>query len=190
MTTAIHALAATDDQANTIVKTLMAAGFHGDAISVLFPDKNATRAFAEEMHTKAPPTSVTGGVSGSVVGGALGWMVGIGMLAIPGIGTFFAAGPVMAMLSGTMIGVAAGGLAGLLIGFGMTEIDAKRYAQQLHTGRILISVHTDNSAATHKATQVLRDGGADDIVMSDAPARRSESVTKGAQKGAQKSANR
>lgn len=163
MSTSIYALAANDIQANTIVTALRSAGFRGDDISVLFPDKSGTRDFAHEKNTKAPEGAVTGGVSGGVVGGALGWMAGIGLLAIPGVGPFIAAGPIMALLGGAALGAAAGGLTGALIGMGIPELEAKRYEGKIREGRILISVHADNSDWTNKAKQVLKDAGADDI---------------------------
>jgi outer membrane lipoprotein SlyB len=163
MSTSIYALANNDTQANTIVKALQSAGFRGDDISVLFPDKSSSRDFAHEKNTKAPEGAVAGGVSGGVLGGALGWMAGIGLLAIPGIGPFVAAGPILALLSGAAIGAAAGGLTGSLIGMGMPEFEAKRYEGKIREGRILISVHADNGDWTAKAKQVLKDAGAEDI---------------------------
>ena len=73
-----------------IADNLKAAGFTGNDVSVLFPDKTGTRDFAHEQHTKAPEGAATGAGSGAVLGGALGWMVGIGALAIPGLGPFIA----------------------------------------------------------------------------------------------------
>ena len=90
-------------------------------------------------------------------------MAGIGMLAIPGIGPFIAAGPIMALLGGAAIGAAAGGLTGSLIGMGMPEFEAKRYEGKIREGGILISVHADNSDWVAKAKQVLRDSGGEDI---------------------------
>jgi hypothetical protein len=69
-----------------------------------------------------------------VLGGALGWMVGIGALAIPRLGPFIAAGPIMAALAGAAGGAAAGGLAGALIGMGIPEYEAKRYGERSKTG--------------------------------------------------------
>ncbi|MBA3699929.1 MAG: DUF3341 domain-containing protein [Planctomycetes bacterium] len=163
MSTSIYALAATDIQADVIVKALQNAGFRGSDISVLFPDKSNSRDFAHEKNTKAPEGAVAGGVSGGVLGGALGWMAGIGLLAIPGVGPFIAAGPILALLGGAAIGAAAGGLTGSLIGMGIPEFEAKRYEGKIREGRILISVHADDGDWTTKAKQVLKDAGAEDI---------------------------
>src|SRR6202011_1473118 len=125
--------------------------------------KKGTRDFAHEQHTKAPEGVATGAAGGAVLGGALGWIVGIGALAIPGLGPFIAAGPIMAALAGAAGGAAAGGLTGGLIGMGMPEYEAKRYEGKVKDGNILLSVHTDDSEERDRAKQIFEDGGAEDI---------------------------
>src|SRR6266853_3450948 len=144
MAKAVFGIARSEAQAITIVERLRAAGFPDNDISVLCPDKAGTRDFAHEQHTKAPEGAATGAGTGGVLGGALGWMVGIGALAIPGLGPFIAAGPIMAALSGAAVGAAAGGLAGALVGLGIPEYEAKRYEGKIKEGNILISGHTDD----------------------------------------------
>lgn len=163
MSTSVYALAKDDVQANAIVTTLQREGFRGDDISVLFPDRTSSRDFAHEKNTKAPEGAATGGATGAVLGGALGWMAGIGALAIPGVGPFIAAGPILASLSGAAIGGVAGGITGSLIGLGIPEYEAKRYEGKIHEGRILVSVHADNGEWTSKAKKILKDAGAEDI---------------------------
>ena len=163
MSTSVYALATSDTQANTIVQSFKNAGFRYDDISVLFPDKASTRDFAHEKNTKAPEGAVAGGATGGVVGGALGWMAGIGLLAIPGVGPFIAAGPILAALSGAAVGAAVGGLTGSLIGMGMPEYEAKRYEGKIREGRILISVHADNGEWASRAKKLFKDAGAEDI---------------------------
>src|SRR2546422_9136373 len=130
--------------AEEAVDALRAAGFRNSDVSVLLPDNVGTKDFAHEKSTKIPEGATTG-ASGGVVGGALGWLAGIGALAIPGVGPFIAAGPILAALSGAAIGAAAGGITGGLIGLGIPELEAKRYEGKVKEGNILISVHTDNS---------------------------------------------
>src|SRR6187399_1646910 len=98
MNQAVFGIANTPQQANAIVERLQSTGFLNDDISVLFPDKQGTRDFAHEKSTKAPEGAATGGVAGMGIGAALGWLAGIGSLAIPGVGPFIAAGPIMAAL--------------------------------------------------------------------------------------------
>jgi hypothetical protein len=130
---------------------------------VLFPDKGTTRDFAHETHTKAPEGVATGAGTGGVIGGALGWVAGIGALAIPGVGPFIAAGPIIAALSGAAVGAAVGGIAGGLIGLGIPEIEAKRYEGKIKEGNILISVHTENSEEITLAKDIFTKAGAQDI---------------------------
>ena len=145
------------------VDALRAEGFRNTDISVLFPENQGTKDFAHEKNTKAPEGAATGATSGAVIGGGLGWLAGIGALAIPGLGPFIAAGPIMAALAGAGAGGVVGGLTGALVGMGIPEYEAKRYEGRIKDGGILLSVHSDNSEWTKKAKQILERTGAQDI---------------------------
>jgi len=145
------------------VDALKSAGFRHTDISVLFPENAGTKDFAHTKSTKAPEGVTTGATSGAVVGGALGWLAGIGALAIPGLGPFIAAGPIMAALAGVGVGGAVGGVTGALVGLGIPEYEAKRYEGRLKKGGILLSVHSDNSDWTDRAKEILGRTGAEDI---------------------------
>jgi len=163
MSKAVFCLTKTQIQAESIVSELRTAGFPCGDISVLFPDKQGTRDFAHEKNTKAPEGAATGAGTGGAVGGVLGWLAGIGALAIPGVGPFIAAGPIMAALGGAAIGATVGGISGALIGMGIPEFEAKRYEGKIREGNILISVHTDDSEEVKRAKQVFERAGAADI---------------------------
>ena len=145
------------------VEALKAAGFSNNDVSVLFPDKQGTKDFAHEKETKAPEGAATGAGTGAVLGGGLGWLAGIGALAIPGLGPFIAAGPIMAALAGAGVGGAVGGLTGALIGMGIPEYEAKRYEGRVKDGGILLSVHSDSSEETKRAKDILERTGAQDV---------------------------
>lgn len=148
------------------VDALRAAGFRNTDISVLFPENVGTKDFAHEKGTKAPEGAAAGAGTGAVVGGALGWLAGIGALAIPGVGPFIAAGPIMAALAGVGVGGAVGGIAGTLVGMGIPEYEAKRYEGRVKEGGILLSVHSDNSDWTKRAKEILERTGAQDVASS------------------------
>jgi len=145
------------------VYALKTAGFRNTDISVLFPENVGTKDFAHEKGTKAPEGATTGAGTGAVLGGALGWLAGIGALAIPGVGPFIAAGPIMGALAGVGVGGAIGGIAGALIGMGIPEYEAKRYEGRIREGGILLSVHSDNSEWTKRAKEILEQTGAQDV---------------------------
>jgi hypothetical protein len=145
------------------VDALRTAGFRNEDISALFPEGAGTRDFAHEKNTKAPEGATAGGGTGAVVGGALGWLLGIGAIAIPGLGPFIAAGPIMAALAGAGVGGAVGGITGALIGMGIPEYEAKRYEGRVKDGGILLSVHSDSSDWTKRAKEILKRTGAQDI---------------------------
>jgi len=149
--------------AERAVQMLLDAGFSNDDISVLLPDDSSTREFAHKKDTKAPEGTTTGVTAGGVIGGALGVLAGIGAIAIPGIGPFIAAGPIMAGLAGLGVGGAVGGLLGALVGMGIPEYEAKRYEGHLKKGGVLLSVHCDTSDEIKRAKQLLKTTGAEDI---------------------------
>ena len=100
------------------LERLKSAGFRSTDVSVLMPENIGTKDFIHKKETKAPEGATAGGFSGGVVGGVVGWLVGAGALAIPGLGPFIAAGPIMGLLAGAGAGGAVGGLLGALIGAG------------------------------------------------------------------------
>jgi hypothetical protein len=146
-----------------VVDVLKRDGFRNSDISVLMQNKGETRDFAYEKHTKAPEGTAAGAATGLLGGGILGWLAGAGALAIPGIGPFVAAGPIMAAVAGAGIGGAVGGIAGGLIGLGIPEYEAKRYESFVKNGGILISVHVDDSEWSSKAKDILERGGASEV---------------------------
>ena len=151
------------NHAERAVDTLIAARFSNDDISVLLPDNEGSKDFAHEKSTKAPEGTTTGVAAGGVVGGTLGLLAGIGALAIPGVGPFIAAGPIMGALAGLGVGGAVGGLIGALVGMGIPEYEAKRYEGRIKEGGVLLSVHCDTSEEITRAKDLLKQTGAQDI---------------------------
>jgi len=145
------------------LERLRAAGFRSTDISVLMPENVGTKDFSHQKDTKAPEGTTTGVVSGGIIGGALGWLAGIGALAIPGLGPFIAAGPIMGLLAGIGAGGTVGGLVGALVGMGIPEYEAKRYEGRVKNGGILVSVHCDSSDWVKRAEEIMKQTGGEDI---------------------------
>lgn len=154
----------------------VAGGFTHNDISVLLPDTKSSKEFAHEKNTKAPEGTATGVTTGGVVGGTLGLLAGIGALAIPGVGPFIAAGPIMASLAGLGVGGAVGGLIGALVGMGIPEYEAKRYEGRVKDGGVLLSVHCDTSEQIARAKDLLKRTGAEDISSTGEKAGSSDDV--------------
>lgn len=161
--TAVFGIYKTQGSLENAVDALKAEGYRNTDISVLFPQNEGTKDFAHVKHTKAPEGAAAGAGTGAVIGGTLGWLTGIGALAIPGLGPFIAAGPIMAALAGAGVGGAVGGVAGALVGMGVPEYEAKRYEGLIKDGGILLSVHCDDSKWVKRAKEILERTGADDI---------------------------
>ena len=163
MKKAVMCIVQSRSQAESIVSQLQSAGFLNSDISVLFPNKEGTKDFAHEHNTKAPEGAVAGAGTGGLLGGTLGLLAGIGALAIPGVGPFIAAGPLLAALSGAAAGATVGGITGALIGMGIPEIEAKRYEGKIKGGNLLISVHTEAADERNRAEDIFKKARAEDI---------------------------
>jgi hypothetical protein len=161
--TAVFGIYQSGAQAEKAVDQIVSAGFSNNDISVLLPDNKSSKEFAHEKNTKAPEGTAAGVTTGGVVGGTLGLLVGIGALAIPGLGPFIAAGPIMASLAGLGVGGAVGGLIGALVGMGIPEYEAKRYEGRVKDGGVLLSVHCDTADEISRAKDLLKATGAEDI---------------------------
>ena len=133
---------------------------------MLVPDQNSTRELGTEKASKAPEGAATGAAAGGALGGTLGLLAGIGALAIPGLGPFIAAGPIVGALAGLGAGGAVGGFAGALVGMGIPEYEAKRYEGRVKDGGVLLSVHTGTSELVKTAKDILERTGAEDISSS------------------------
>ena len=163
MTTAVYGFAASIADASRIADDLRAAGFPAEDISVLFPRDAYAEGLVFEKSSKAPEGVAAGAGTGGLVGGTLGWLVGIGMLAIPGLGPFVAAGPIMAALGGAAVGATVGGLSGGLIGLGIPQLEAHEIERKIRDGEILVAVRTHNGDERDQASAILAEDGAADV---------------------------
>ncbi len=161
--TAVYGIYPNRAMAENAVDRLLAADFRNEDISVLLQDNVGTKDFAHEKETKAPEGTTTGVIAGGAVGGTLGLLAGIGALAIPGLGPFIAAGPIMGALAGIGSGGVVGGIIGALVGMGIPEFEAKRYEGRIKEGGVLLSVHCDNGEWAGRAKDLLKQTGATDV---------------------------
>ncbi|HTL46574.1 MAG TPA: hypothetical protein VL688_00755 [Verrucomicrobiae bacterium] len=160
---AVFCIADSETQARLIVENIYAEGFPLDDISVIFSDRSGNKDLAHKKTSKAPEGATAGAGTGGLLGGTLGLLAGIGSLAIPGLGPFIAAGPIMAALSGAAVGAAVGGIAGGLVGMGIPEYEARLYEGKIVTGNILICVHAENNEEKDVIMDIYRKGNARDI---------------------------
>jgi hypothetical protein len=160
---AVFGIYGTLSAVESAVAMLRDESFSSSDVAVLLPDSVSSREIRTEKATKAPEGATAGAGSGALLGGVLGWLAGVGSLAIPGLGPFIAAGPIVAALAGAGAGGAVGGFAGALVGMGIPEYEAKRYEGRLAKGGILLSVHCDTSEEIDRAKNVLERTGAQDV---------------------------
>jgi hypothetical protein len=89
----------------------------------------------------------------------MGLLAGLGVVALPGLGLFLAAGPLLATLSGALAGAGLGGPTGGLIGLGIVEDDARRCEAELRAGRPLVSVHVNGPDERARAEAIFAESG-------------------------------
>lgn len=170
MAKAVYGIYTNRTHAEEAVAALREAGFRPQDLSVLLPENVGTKDIGYEKHTKAPEHAAKGGAAGGVLGGAVGWLLGMGGLAIPGIGPFIAAGPIMGALAGLGAGSVIGGLAGAFTGLGVPEYEAKRYEGRIRSGGALISIHCETDVWTSRAKEMLKHTGAEDVSTAEVAA--------------------
>jgi len=163
MSKSILCTAKDDLQAEAIVLRLQAHGILIDNISVMTTESGGSHDIGHVKTSKAPEGATTGAIAGGTTGGVLGLLAGVGTLAIPGVGPFIAAGPILATLSGIAAGGVTGGLIGGLIGLGIPEVEAKVYKERLDEGRFLIAVHVEGSDDEKKVKDVFKELEAADV---------------------------
>ena len=162
MAKSIVGIAKSRSQVEATVDDLQSAVSSND-ISVLMPESGGTPELGAVKATKAPEGATTGAVAGGAIGGTVGLLAGIGSLAIPGLGPFIAAGPIMAALSGAAAGAATGGVVGALVGLGIPEYEAKAYEERIKKGGYLVAVHVEDGDKGNVVRDIMKRNGLDDV---------------------------
>ncbi len=160
---AVYGIFSDRNTVEVAILDLQTNGFRSTDMSVLFSDNRSAKEFAAEKNTKAPEGATVGASAGAAIGGTLGLLAGIGALAIPVLGPFIAAGPIVGLLAGAGVGGTVGGITGALIGMGLPEYEAKRFEGIIKGGGILLSVHCDSTEWADKAKEILEHKGAEDV---------------------------
>jgi hypothetical protein len=97
------------ENAEHAVDDLIRAGFSHNDVSLLMTDKTKARDFDIKKATKAPEGAATGAAIGGTLGAVAAGLAAVGSITIPGF-ALFAAGPLVAALTGLGAGAAAGGI--------------------------------------------------------------------------------
>jgi hypothetical protein len=154
----VYGLARDPAQARTVVDALTALGLTSDQVSILAADERASGSLAQELQAQ----SAHGAFAGGNIGGSIGWLAGLTTLAIPGLGLFIAAGPILGFLTGIAVGRAVGNLNGAMIEeMGIPDAEVARYKEGLRAGRIVISAHLASDNAELVAMEMRRAGAAE-----------------------------
>lgn len=164
---AVFAILRDRPHAESGVRALVDSGFRESDISILSAENTGNKDLAHEKHSKAPEGATLGAVIGLIVVGVFAALVGLGDIVIPALAPYAANGPVMCALAGVGAGGVIGGILGFLIGAGIPEFEAKRYAGLIKEGRSLLSVHCEEPDSVKRARQVLKSVGGHHVVPVD-----------------------
>lgn len=157
------------ERAAECVKTLTAADFSKDDVSILAPEILGSKDLAHDRDARAGNSTAV--VTSSVaVGGTLGLAAGIGVAAIPGVGPLLAAAPFLSALAGMGAGGLVGGAIDAVDAAGPPEQEAKRYEGHIPEGGTLVTVHCHAPERAARAKELLAQAGARAISSSDEPA--------------------
>ena len=152
------------DQADKAIDALRDAGFANSQIGVAARgEKTGTVARDLEDDSDAEEAAEdagTGALAGAAAGAGVGGLIGLGVIygMIPVIGPALAAGTLGVILSNAAAGAGVAGLAGALIGWGMSEEDAKYYEGEFKAGRTVVTVSAGGREA--EARSILNSYGA------------------------------
>ena len=156
----VFGLAADPDHVRRTMAALSAIGIPSERVSVLAADRRTSGELAGELHAHA----AHGAFSGGNIGGGLGWLAGLGTLAIPGIGLFVAAGPILGFLTGIAVGRSVGNLNGAMIEeMGIRDTSVAPYAEAIKSGRIIVSVECESATLGPRVVEAMREAGLQDI---------------------------
>ncbi len=139
-----------ENEVISAVRRLHEMGYAKDEISILArdPDRFGNLEHLTDIMPETPASAASGAATGAVTGGLIGGigalLASLGVLAIPGVGPFLAAGPIVAALGGGAAGAAVGGVVGALIGLGVDKGDAQNYEHALERGDLLVLVRAED----------------------------------------------
>lgn len=140
------------------------SGFSTEDISILAKQQsNSQEGQLTGTKTSSDATNDNisdGVVTGTVLGGLAGLLIGIGTVMIPGLGVIAAAGPIVGLLSGAVTG----GVVGGLVDLGIPEEHGKQYENDIKSGKILLSMKTDDEN-TERISSIIRDCGAEKVTI-------------------------
>ena len=149
------------DKYEDVIETIEAldkAGIDKELISVIGKGNEKTpNRFEYYKHSQ---DAAFWGEQGAFWGAVVGFLVGAFMTWLPGVGPVIAAGPLMNALAGLAAGSVLGGslsaLVAVLMDWGMTEAEAKRYEDLVKQGKFLVIVHGDEDVMK-KVQKVMND---------------------------------
>jgi len=162
MNTAVFGIFPSAFQAESAMAALVLARFsYGDVSVIVLNGGGGSTAAARAGRPRANGGK-TAVAAAPAIGAMLALLSGTGTLPVVGMRSLVTAGPMKDSLVRLGASEARGELADALVGLGVPEYEARRYADWVKDGRILLTVQCDTYDDVARATEVLiRTGGSD-----------------------------
>lgn len=154
--TLVTGIFATRPDAIQAIEALEKRGFLDSEISLLMSD-SVGEEFKIKDSSKMPEGLAAGATAGGVIGALIAGLTAVGTIATGG--GLLIAGPLVAILAGGGAGAGIGGVIGGLVGAGMTEYEAKLFAEELEDGKILVAVHCASDERKDIAEEIFETTG-------------------------------
>lgn len=132
--------------------------FSSEDISILMAKREDLKDIGYDHNARIGAT--TGMFTGITAGGILGWLASLNIFAVPGVGPFIVAGPFVAAIAGAALGGTVGSIGGALIGYGITEYEARKLENFVKDKGVIVSVHVDDPREQLVAKNILVTNGA------------------------------
>ncbi len=145
------------------IHALKKLGFKDKKISVLFPEHEGAKDFAQVQNNELLRGAGYGAFIGVAVVAAFDLLFYAGLINSPSLDALPSLHSSMAITVSVFFGMVIGACCGILVGIGTPEPVAKRYGQYIHAGGILLSVESENLEESEHAKRILEKTGGQDI---------------------------
>jgi hypothetical protein len=155
VSTAAYGIYSQDVALVDVVRTLNQAGFENEDICMMISPSHPIASIVREASLFSSERK-----DDAATAGMIGWLSGFGAVLIPSVGFFIRSQQFLHALMATREAPAFCGNARTLVGLGFSEVDARKYEDQLRQPGVLVYVSCGEGAKTLWAQEVLRHTGA------------------------------
>lgn len=154
------------DSLEDAIGTLRSSGFRISDVATLASENQGTKELSINTGNNFDSGAVVGVLIGGVLGAAIAWLVQSGQVPVPVLSALLTVeSAAVAAWAGAGVGGVVGGCLGALIGSLKPRYYVSRHRGRLRRPGMLLSVHCDNPLWVQRAREVLRQAGAERLMV-------------------------